>query len=263
MPIKAIFLDLGDLLLTLHRDRVKQKFRELGAQNVDTLFEDAEIKALYQRYEEGMTTQDFRDAFKRKLNLPNITDTQFNDAWNAMLGEIPQERLDFIRNLKSQGYEVFLLSNNNGLHYGEVQRRYGDVFNELFDRQYYSHHLQMVKPNQTIFEHVLRLNNLKPNEAFFADDRSENIETARSLGMHVMQTTVNRPVQELADAIQIASRLERYRARQTRIENCRQGSGISLSTAVGTGCMLAVAGLFLYNRTSAAEEVTLPIPRLN
>jgi putative hydrolase of the HAD superfamily len=41
----------------------------------------------------------------------------------------------------------------------------------------------MVKPNADIYEHLMDKYNLKAQECVFIDDRVENIEAAKALGM--------------------------------------------------------------------------------
>ena len=43
--------------------------------------------------------------------------------------------------------------------------------------------MKMVKPNADIYEHLLREYGLEPEECVFIDDRAENVEAARALGM--------------------------------------------------------------------------------
>ncbi|MGZ8572274.1 MAG: HAD family hydrolase [Actinomycetota bacterium] len=52
-----------------------------------------------------------------------------------------------------------------------------------FDRSVFSSEVGFVKPEPPIFEHVIAELRIDPDDAVLVDDRAENIEVARSLGM--------------------------------------------------------------------------------
>ncbi len=56
-----------------------------------------------------------------------------------------------------------------------------------FDQILVSAEIGMVKPNLDIFQTALEATGLSPAETVFIDDRKENIEGARALGMHGVQ----------------------------------------------------------------------------
>ncbi|MBU2466379.1 MAG: HAD-IA family hydrolase, partial [Bacteroidetes bacterium] len=114
-------------------------------------------------------------------------DQEIDDAWNALLLDIPKERIAVIEQAK-QHYNVFLLSNSNEIHYDvyvrDLQLRFGyREFDQLFDKAYFSFDLHLSKPNPEIFEFVLDQHKLVPEQTLFIDDTLEHIESARSLGL--------------------------------------------------------------------------------
>ena len=52
-----------------------------------------------------------------------------------------------------------------------------------------SYEVHSLKPDHTIYRHILDKYDLKPKESIFFDDRAENIEAARELGMEAVQIT--------------------------------------------------------------------------
>ena len=75
-----------------------------------------------------------------------------------------------------KSYRVGCLSNSNMLHWGQR-------FVEPFDFAYSSHLIGHMKPDAAAFEHVLREQNLAPQEVCFFDDSQSNVAAARRLGM--------------------------------------------------------------------------------
>jgi HAD superfamily hydrolase (TIGR01509 family) len=129
----------------------------------------------------------------RALLTAKVTDAQLDTAWNAMLLDIPREKYQLLLKLKSS-YRVFLLSNTNNIHLQAVNKI---VLNDTghpglgyyFHRDYYSHLMNMRKPDPEIFQHVLAENNLKAAETYFLDDNVENIDGAKSLGIQTVHIT--------------------------------------------------------------------------
>ena len=90
-------------------------------------------------------------------------------------------------------YRTFLLSNTNSIHYKEFNKR---LFNEqgvylenIFEKTYYSHAVNLRKPDAAIFKLVLNENNLVPEETLFVDDTALNFPEAEKLGVRVYHIT--------------------------------------------------------------------------
>jgi putative hydrolase of the HAD superfamily len=116
----------------------------------------------------------------------DVTDQDIDTAWTAMLLDIPRDRIKYIEELKNK-YRVFLLSNTNEIHrlkfHSIFEENFGYSFDQLFERNHYSHEMGLRKPDQAIFLQVLAENNLVASETLFIDDISENVMAAESVGM--------------------------------------------------------------------------------
>ena len=89
-----------------------------------------------------------------------MTDTQIDDAWNAIFIGIPKGNHELLLQLKGK-YRTFLLSNINAIHYDYVHDYLKREFNmdnneHLFEKTYYSHLTGKRKPEAEIFEQVLQ-----------------------------------------------------------------------------------------------------------
>lgn len=86
-----------------------------------------------------------------------------------------------VKKLKEKGFGLYLLSN-----YSEELFKVhtnGLPFVELVDGGVISYQIHEIKPNPAIYQHLLQKYQLKPEECLFFDDRPENTEAARKLGM--------------------------------------------------------------------------------
>ena len=91
---------------------------------------------------------------------------------------------DWIKNLKEQGYRVYLLSNYGKTSF-EAARDNGRLsFLPLVDGAVISYEVHIIKPDCEIYQILLDKYQLKAEECVFLDDRAENIAAAEQLGFH-------------------------------------------------------------------------------
>jgi HAD superfamily hydrolase (TIGR01509 family) len=79
-----------------------------------------------------------------------------------------------------RGARVVVGTNTIGPHY-EVHQRRGDY--ALFDAVYASHRMGLAKPDPEFYRFILKKEGCSAGETVFVDDRPENVESARSLGI--------------------------------------------------------------------------------
>ncbi len=180
--IKNFFFDFGNVFINLNLEATKNKFIELGLKTLT----DKTLEKIYQ-YEKGLiSTNEFTTYFKSII--PNSTTENIEEAWNAILLDFPEYRLEFIEKF-CQNKKCFLLSNINELHLNfiknQLDKTFYDRFISCFDKVYYSHEINLRKPDKAIYEYVLNDNSLKANDCFFVDDKAENIQTAKEMGFKV------------------------------------------------------------------------------
>ena len=181
--IKNIIFDFGDIFINLDKQGTYKALAELGVTDITK-----EMMIAYTTYEKGlMTTKEFVEFFHYKFNLDK---QDLVDAWNAVLLDFPERRLDFLKQLaEEKKYRLFLLSNTNDLHIKYVQNTVGDdfynQFKGCFEQFYLSHEIHFRKPNADIYEFVLSENELIAGETLFVDDTKENTDSASELGIHV------------------------------------------------------------------------------
>ncbi|HOZ87408.1 MAG TPA: HAD-IA family hydrolase, partial [Bacteroidia bacterium] len=109
-------------------------------------------------------------------------------AWNAMLLDVPEKRLDVLVKMKQQ-YNTFLLSNTCEPHITAFEHdlyiKHGvRNFNDYFDKVYYSCRIGMRKPDKEIFEFVLNDNVMLPSETVFIDDSEQHVKAAGECGIN-------------------------------------------------------------------------------
>lgn len=185
---KNIVFDLGGVILNLDLQRTSDAFRQLGFENFDNVYGQLRQSDVFDRFDKGhISENEFRNALA--AHLPeHVTHRDIDNAWNAMLLDLPEERIRFLETIKNS-HRIFLLSNTNEIHvrafsaYLERTFGFGD-FNHLFEKAYYSCRIGMRKPDREIFDFVLAENNLLPDETLFIDDSPQHVEGARMAGIN-------------------------------------------------------------------------------
>ena len=187
MDIKNIIFDFGGVIIDIDPQFTIDEFVKLGFKDFEKLNTPAFTDEILGKFERGILTPEvFRTKIRAFLGF-EITDQQIDDAWNALLFDIPGIRIDIIEQVKAN-YKIFLLSNSNEIHYDlfirDLQLRFGyNEFDELFEKAYFSFDLHLLKPNPEIFEFITNQHELDLASTLFIDDNIQNVEAARKVGL--------------------------------------------------------------------------------
>jgi putative hydrolase of the HAD superfamily len=185
--IKNIIFDLGGVILDIDETIVYKELEKLDISTME-LARSKEFKELMSKFDTGIyTAPTFRKRMKALVHQEKMTDQKFDAIWNAMLLDIPRERIEAIEKVKKH-YKIFLMSNTNVIHYDlyvrDLQLRFGyHEFDELFHKSYFSFAEHLEKPDPRFFELILDHEGLSPEETLFIDDTEKNIKVAQSLGI--------------------------------------------------------------------------------
>ncbi len=198
--IKNIIFDLGNVLLNLDFDASLQAFAKLGAKSEVLDDKNTYSDPIFYALEVGETTpEEFRNQIRKILNNEKVEDRHIDDAWCAMIKDIPEKRVKVIQELKKK-YNIYLFSNTNEIHVDrllrEFKKQHGIDFSSLFIKDYYSFEIHDRKPNLSSFLKVLEDSTVKPQETLFVDDLEANILSAQAVGL---QTFWLRKGMEMAD----------------------------------------------------------------
>ncbi len=105
----------------------------------------------------------------------------FRDCWFDMChGDLPG-MLDIILDLKAKGVGVYGLTNWPAETFEEARHRFKTIGN--IDNYVVSSSVKLAKPDPAIYQVLLSKYSLKPEECVFIDDRKDNVDAAKALGM--------------------------------------------------------------------------------
>jgi HAD superfamily hydrolase (TIGR01509 family) len=191
--VDNIIFDLGGVIINLDIPATTKALKQLAEKYQTTSFKLQPDHHIFKAFELGLvSTAEFRDTLRSFIH-PEVTDAEIDLAWNAMLLDIPRERLDLLQQLKNQ-HKTFLLSNTNEIHYKAFHKILYDThhypsLDEFFHKAYYSHLIQKRKPDAEAFQLILDENGLRAERTLFLDDTPQHLEGAQRLGMQTMLVT--------------------------------------------------------------------------
>lgn len=201
MKIKNIIFDLGVVILDVDYNLAADAFKKLGIPHFDELYSKKKQGSFFDDFETGhLSNEAFREEIRK--HIPHsVTDSQIDEAWNAMLLTVPETTFELLESIGKQK-RIFLLSNTNRIHIDAfskiIDQQYGfQKFENLFEKTYYSCNIGMRKPNAEIFDFVVRENNLLVSETLFIDDSPQHVEGARNYGLTALHLQNNSKVEDL------------------------------------------------------------------
>lgn len=118
-----------------------------------------------------------------QVTYPQYADAiaMFRDRWFEMChGDIPG-MLDIILELKNKGVGVYGLTNWPAETFAEARRLFRTIGS--IDKYVVSSSVNLAKPEPAIYQLLLSKFNLKAQECVFIDDRIDNVNAAKALGM--------------------------------------------------------------------------------
>ncbi|PIB34871.1 hypothetical protein BFP72_05360 [Reichenbachiella sp. 5M10] len=191
MNINTIIFDLGGVIIDLNEKATVEAFAQLSGKDITEVVKYYQESDTFKQYEMGLIPSDeFRAYIREILDTPQATDHEIDRAWNAMLGNIPLRRLEWMIKLQKT-YKICILSNTNAIHESAFNQTLLEVsgkpcLDDFAHEVYFSHRLHLRKPNMDIYEKVLELSGQSAAGCLFLDDKLENLKGAASVGIQTM-----------------------------------------------------------------------------
>jgi putative hydrolase of the HAD superfamily len=185
--IDTIIFDFGDIFINLDKQATIDGLQRLGLTSWNK-----DLDRLNISFEKGqISKENFLLGIQK--HIPNASIEEILVAWNAVLLDFPLYRLDFLQ-LLSQKYRLFLLSNTDSIHINHFEQREGasfyGAFYQCFEKVYFSYEMGMRKPDAEIYTTLIRQHELAPKHTLFVDDKKDNTDAAKALGLNVWNLQV-------------------------------------------------------------------------
>lgn len=176
-----------------------------GAEDVP-LFNYTVQHEIFKQFEVGtIDTPTFLKGLKELIGP--VSDESLVDAWNAMLLDIPVERVTLLKDLNKR-YRSFLFSNTNQIHFDGFNKILFDAhgletLDPLFEKVYFSHTMGKRKPDVASFLQIIDENGLVPEETLFLDDTQGHLEGAKLAGLQTVLVSGNNQIVDIFREIQV------------------------------------------------------------
>jgi len=184
-PKLAIF-DLGNVCIEIAEARCYEVWERLAGMPKGSLKPRSIEEPWFFAYERGeIDDRDFWRRLRRNWGLP-LDFEAWERGWNALFGQEIAPTRRAAERLRQAGAQVVALSNTNARHVACMKSRYGDLL-ETFDATRFSNEIGMRKPESRVFDWTLRESGCAPCETVFFDDRRDNVDAARALGIEAIR----------------------------------------------------------------------------
>ncbi|MCR5273447.1 MAG: HAD family phosphatase [Lachnospiraceae bacterium] len=196
--IKNIVFDVGNVLVEWNPEKV---MREQGMTEEEIKEFDEKIfkTGIWDKSDEGILTKaefvksmtDVMPGCKEKI------ESFFENIRGALTVFDYTENL--IKKCKEAGFNVYILSNYSEWAYDQT-RDYALSFLPLVDGALFSYAVKLIKPDDKIYEELLKMFSINSGESIFLDDRIDNVEAAKRNGINsFVFTGLNQALEELAN----------------------------------------------------------------
>ena len=189
MKYKAIIFDLGGVLIDVNYHKTAEAFIELGVENFDDLYSQADQTKLFDEFEIGkISEQRFINSLLPYCQ-PGTSPNQAVHAWIAMVLGFKPQKVELLAKLKEK-FPLYMLSNTNALHIPVVNREWDKVSDKplehYFKKLYFSHEIHKRKPHPETFKFVCDDIGFKPGEVLFIDDSIQHVKGAELAGLQAI-----------------------------------------------------------------------------
>ncbi|MEL6952656.1 MAG: HAD family phosphatase [Pseudomonadota bacterium] len=178
MAIEAVIFDIGNVLIEWQPEVFYD--REIGEVRRRALFSEVDLHHMNELIDRG---EDFRETVYQTAEDYPAWQTEieaWHDRWLELAGPSIDRSVRLLRALRSKGVPVHALSNIGEATLALATTRH--PFLAEFDQSFVSGQLRVTKPDPAIYEIVEERLETAASSLLFADDRAENIETARNRG---------------------------------------------------------------------------------
>ena len=178
--IDVIVFDLGGVIVNVNFGSPLGMLFDNSGTVRNTFKDKSDFMSLLRQYETGkISAAAFHERIGDYLET-ELSFDEFNSASNEAI-EAGDDGIDGIVKTLSKKYQLAILSNTNPVHYEYIKEKYSII--GLFDHILLSYEMGTMKPDIEAYEKLINATSKPPSQHLFIDDRIENIDAAKEIGM--------------------------------------------------------------------------------
>ena len=178
MQPQAVVFDIGNVLIEWHPERFYD--RVIGEDRRRAMFASVDLHGMNDRVDLGGHFTETIHATADEYPEWRAEILMWHDNWIELASPAIPHSIRLQRALRAKGIPVFSLTNFGIQSFDYAATHY--PFLRDFDRQYISGHMQVIKPDPTIYQMLEQDCGVPPEALIFTDDRTDNIAMADSRG---------------------------------------------------------------------------------
>jgi putative hydrolase of the HAD superfamily len=188
---KALIFDLGNVVFNVDMNLIPLSWSERSGIPYEKVKNYFETDKNFDKFERGdLSEEQYREITNKNLGM-NLSAKDFDEGLTALYLDECEDINSLLKELK-KSYIIIALSNTNIIHKRVWREKYKDTIDQ-FEKIFLSHEINTRKPETEPYLIALDYLKMKPEEVIFLDDREENIEPAKTLGIKTI--TVKSPAQ--------------------------------------------------------------------
>lgn len=185
--IKNIIFDLGGVIITLDQPQAIRRFQELGLKDAAERLDAYTQSGIFGDLERGrIDAEGFRQGLSQLIGR-EVSYEECRYGWLGYCRELPKRNIEALKQLRSEGYRLILLSNTNPYMMSWVMSPEfdgeGHSLDYYMDACYMSYQLGVMKPDTEFFRQVLTREQIAPSQTLFVDDGPRNVAVACQMGI--------------------------------------------------------------------------------
>ena len=182
--IKALLFDLGGVVIDIDFDLVFSQWAKYSNSNIKDIKSKFSFDHNYEAHERGeISSEEYFTSLRKSLEI-DISNSQFEDGWNAIYkGEFPGIS-DLLNKIKDT-FPIYAFTNSNHAHQKVWSRKYSNTLS-IFQTVFNSSEIGKRKPESEAFEFVAKHIGVNLYEMVFYDDSIENIIGAKKVGLNTV-----------------------------------------------------------------------------
>jgi 2-haloacid dehalogenase len=177
--MKALIFDFGNVFIGWNPRNI---FRSVVPEEaLDSFMQTVWSEDWNNNLDRGVTFADNLKNLQAQYPQHSRYIAAFHEHWYDSLGEENAESLALLADLQRAGYPTYGLSNWSAETFPATRKAH--PFFDTFQGIVLSSEVKVCKPDPRIYRILLERYHLNPAQCVFIDDRQENIDTARELGI--------------------------------------------------------------------------------
>ncbi|MDD3182985.1 MAG: HAD-IA family hydrolase [Alphaproteobacteria bacterium] len=184
--INVLLFDIGNVLIGWDQASLLNKVFEVsGVQDTP------ELRALFKAWNDAWDSGSMRELSQKQIeDYPAYAAAirAYCEYWPISLKPVIEESFDIVQEAKRAGYRLYTASNFSSDNFETTLPRLPRL--ALFDAVHISCTFGICKPNPLFWTDMMQRFDFCADEAFFIDDRHDNVEAATKLGIasHLFET---------------------------------------------------------------------------